>query len=142
MTNKGNSDYVKILLPRSGLVAALLRDMWLECAGITCRFHRNKKGKGDVHLAKKQYDGPERRRYFRHKLIYSPKEKIKLKVRNHEFEVLDISQEGFRLIDDGALPLDEHIQGILIHSDNKSRKIKGTIVWRLNNEIGIRFEPS
>ena len=93
-------------------------------------------------MDKKKYDGSERRQYFRHKLIYSPGKRLTFEIQKHSYEVIDISQEGLRFEDDGHLIVEDHVDGILKFSDDEIRKIEGTIKWKLNNEIGIKFKTS
>lgn len=89
----------------------------------------------------KTYNGPERRQYFRHKLIYSPKEKARLQIGSHEYEVLDMSEGGLRFIMDSGLILEKQFRGVLILSSGKNRTIEGEIVWQQGNEIGVKFKP-
>ena len=91
-------------------------------------------------MDKKKYDGFERRQYFRHKLIYSPEKNLTFEIQAHPYEVIDISQEGLRFVDDGHLTATDHVNGILKFSDDDIRKIEGTIIWRSGNEIGIKFK--
>ena len=93
-------------------------------------------------MDKEKYDGSERRQYFRHKLIYSPEKRLTFEIQKHSYEVIDISQEGLRFVDDGHLIVEDHVDGILKFSDGEIRKIEGTIIWRSNNEIGIKFKTS
>ena len=91
-------------------------------------------------MDEKKYDGFERRQYFRHKLIYSPEKRLTFKIQEHAYEVIDISQEGLRFVDDGHLLSKDKVNGILEFSNGETRKIEGTIIWRLNNEIGLKFK--
>ena len=87
----------------------------------------------------KPYDGPERRKYFRYNLIYSPKERIKFKINNDLFDVLDFSQGGLRFIKTNPINVDSHIRGELIFSNGRTKEIIGEIVWELNDEIGVKY---
>jgi hypothetical protein len=49
------------------------------------------------------YDGSEKRNYFR--IVYKPNQRPILKVKNHEFEVSDISETGLRLLNDRNIQL-------------------------------------
>jgi len=93
-------------------------------------------------MDKKKYDGSERRQYFRHELIYSPEKRLTFEIQKHAYEVIDISQEGLRFVDDGHLIVEDHVDGILKFSDGETRNIEGTIIWRSNNEIGLKFKTS
>jgi len=87
----------------------------------------------------KKYGDFERRKYFRYKLIYSPKEAI-LTIENHDYKVMDISSEGLRFLVDGDIPFEKEIHGTLTLADGESRVIEGTIVWIHENEIGLKFK--
>lgn len=91
-------------------------------------------------MDKKTYDGIERRQYFRHKLIHSPEKRLTFEIQRHAYEVIDISQEGLRFVDDGDYTGSDHVEGILKFSDDDTRKIEGTIIWRSGSEIGIKFK--
>ena len=91
-------------------------------------------------MDKKTYDGIERRKYFRHNLIYSPGNSLTFEIQRHLYKVIDISQEGLRFIDDGDFTGSDLVEGILKFSDDDTRKIEGTIIWRSDNEIGIKFK--
>ena len=54
-------------------------------------------------MTSKEYDGPERRQYFRYNIIYSPKDTAMLKIGTKQFEVLDFSQGGLRFLKDSPV---------------------------------------
>ena len=81
----------------------------------------------------KPYDGPDRRNYFRHNLIYSPKKRAKLKIENDEYEVLDLSQVGLRFIKESDTRLENLIRGILTFSNGEIKSIEGEIIWKKEN---------
>lgn len=90
-------------------------------------------------MKKKKYDGPERRQYFRYNLIYAPKDKAKLKIGTHEYEVLDMSAEGLRFKNDSETITQKKICGVLEFSSGETRIIEGEIIWEQKNEIGLKF---
>jgi len=90
-------------------------------------------------MPKTQYGDLERRKYFRHSLIYSPR-KATLSIGNLAYRVFDISQGGLRFADDNMVALKNHIRGILTFSDGETRIIEGTIVWKQDKEIGLKFD--
>ncbi|MBC8392575.1 MAG: PilZ domain-containing protein [Deltaproteobacteria bacterium] len=79
----------------------------------------------------------ERRKYFRHNLIYAPR-KAKLKIEDSDYEVKDISKGGLRFLSDEKL--EKQIRGILTVSGNDPEAIEGIIVWRIGNEVGLKFK--
>ena len=90
-------------------------------------------------MKKKKYEGPERRQYFRYKLIYAPKDRAKLKIGMHKYEVLDMSAGGLRFKNDSETIPQKKIRGVLEFSSGKTRVIEGEIIWEQENEIGLRF---
>lgn len=90
-------------------------------------------------MNKKKYDGPERRQYFRYNLIYAPKDNATLKIGTHSYEVLDMSEEGLRLKNDGEAIMGKKICGVLEFSDGETRMIEAEIIWEQENEIGLKF---
>ena len=85
-----------------------------------------------------KYSGFERRKYFRHQLLYSPRE-AKLTINDRDYKVLDISQEGIRVEIDENMSFGKEVQGTLTLSNGESRDVKGTIVWMQDNEIGLKL---
>jgi len=92
-------------------------------------------------MNKKKYDGPERRQYFRYNLIYAPKDKAKLKIGTHEYEVLDMSEEGLRFKNDSETIMEKKVCGVLEFSNGETRMIEAEIIWEQENEIGLKFTP-
>ena len=79
-------------------------------------------------MKKQKYDGPERRQYFRYNLIYAPKDKAKLKIGTHEYEVLDMSVGGLRFINDSETIMEKKICGVLEFSSGETRNIEAEII--------------
>ncbi len=90
-------------------------------------------------MASKQYEGPERRKYFRHNVIYAPQKRAKLKINKDQFDVLDFSQGGLRFLNDKPINIENRFRGELIFADGSSQEIKAEIVWELNKEVGINY---
>jgi c-di-GMP-binding flagellar brake protein YcgR len=88
-------------------------------------------------MAKAEYGDSERRKYFRHNLIYAPQE-AKLEIEDREYKVKDISKGGLRFLSEEKMP--EQIRGVLTVSDKEPKTIEGIIVWRIGNEVGLRFK--
>ena len=88
----------------------------------------------------KKYNGPERRKYFRHNIIYVPQKKAILSIGHHRFDVLDLSDGGLRFINDKGIALGDRIQGTLILSETDTRNISGEIAWENGAETGLAFD--
>ena len=89
-------------------------------------------------MEKNQYKGPERRCYNRIK--YNPKERAKLQIQTLVFEVVDISENGLRFINDKEIALDKSIRGVLNFLHGVSVNIEGSLVWEKENEFGVQFK--
>ena len=87
----------------------------------------------------KKYNGPERRKYFRHNIIYVPRKKAVLSIDHHHFDVMDMSDGGLRFINDKGIALGNRIQGTLILSETDTRNISGEIAWENGDETGLEF---
>jgi hypothetical protein len=84
------------------------------------------------------YSGSEKRNYIR--IVYRPNQRPVLKVKQHEFEVSDISATGLRLLNDSNIQLGEdwiHLTAILL--DGEAIEMEGKIVWRKDDEFGLRL---
>ncbi|MEW6671541.1 MAG: PilZ domain-containing protein [Thermodesulfobacteriota bacterium] len=90
-------------------------------------------------MNKQEYDGPERRQYFRYNLIYAPKDKAKLRIGTYGYEVLDMSAEGLRFKNEQNVPFEKQIHAVLEFSSGETRMIEGEIIWEQGNEIGLKF---
>ena len=89
-------------------------------------------------MEKENFKGPERRSHSR--IMYNPKERPKLKIDAHVFEVADISEKGLRLINDKNIKLDIMIRGVLTFLNGESVDIEGSIIWQEGNDLGLQFE--
>lgn len=90
-------------------------------------------------MPQKKYSGSERRKYFRHNIIYAPRKKAILSIGHNRFDVMDISDGGLRFINDEGIALGTRIQGTLILSETDARNISGEIVWENGDETGLAF---
>jgi hypothetical protein len=97
---------------------------------------QSKTAKG-IDMEKSQYKGPERRCYNRIK--YNPKERAKLQIDTYTFEVIDISENGLRFINDKKIALEQSIQGKLTFLNGESINIVGSVKWEKNKDFGIQF---
>lgn len=84
---------------------------------------------------KKKYEDTERRKYIR--LVYPPMTRPRLKIRKHDFEVINISQEGLKFINYKKIELGEIIYGTVTLLTGKSLKITGKIMWKGGDEVGL-----
>ncbi len=65
-----------------------------------------------------------------------------LKIDKVEFEILDISDQGLKLLNDKKIKLEGWISGRLKYPDNRSVDIDGIVVRKRKNEIGLHLvEP-
>ena len=84
------------------------------------------------------YNGSEKRNYIR--IVYRPNQRPVLKVKQHEFEVSDISAAGLRLLNDSNIQLGQdwiNLTAILL--DGEAIEMEGKIVWRKDDEYGLRL---
>jgi len=84
---------------------------------------------------KDKYDGAERRKYFR--LIYPPGKRPRLKVREHELEIIDISEQGMKLLNYMQRNIGKYISGTVELYSGESIDIIGKVVWLYKNELGL-----
>ena len=84
------------------------------------------------------YNGSEKRNNIR--IVYRPNQRPVLKVKQHEFEVSDISATGLRLLNESNIQLGEdwiNLTAILL--DGEAIDMEGKIVWRKDDEFGLRL---
>ena len=86
-----------------------------------------------------QYEGPERRNYFRYNIIFSPRHGAKLIIEGKTFKVLDFSEGGLRFLKEDQNPLGPCVKAQLIYADGKKKSIEGEIVWELGEEVGLKY---
>ena len=79
----------------------------------------------------------ERRSFIRKE--YKSKEKPTLKIGKIEFEVVDISENGIRFINNKKINVEGWISGTLKLLDNRSIEIDGIVVRRRDAEIGMHL---
>ena len=80
-------------------------------------------------------DGVDRRKFIR--IVYPPAKRPRLKVKEHELEVLDISEEGMRILNYRQIKIGGKIFGTVFFSSGKSKELTGKIVWQHENELGL-----
>ncbi len=90
-------------------------------------------------MEKKGHDGPERREHAR--VVYKPSKRSSLEVKNHELEVIDISEGGARIIiDPNVTVFDEPFtQGTINLLGGDRIAIEGELAWIIGNEARLKF---
>ena len=77
----------------------------------------------------------EKRRYFR--IEYPASIRPTLKIRKHEFEVMDISEKGVRFSADKEINFGRWVTGNITFYDGQAVGIEGKIAWKLGESIGM-----
>ena len=86
-------------------------------------------------MEKDKYNGIERRSYFR--VTYDPSERPLLQIDDKEFDVMDISEEGIRFVNQYDIQLNKQISGKLKLLNNDLLEITGSIEWVEGNQVGV-----
>jgi hypothetical protein len=89
-------------------------------------------------MEKDKYKGSERRSFNR--IQYNPKERPKFQIKDQFFEVADISEKGLSLVNDKEIYLDMRIRGKLTFLSGESVDIEGSVLWEIDNVLGVQFE--
>lgn len=84
---------------------------------------------------KKTYDAGDKREFVR--LQYPPIKRPKLKVKEHEMDVLDISEKGIKILKEKQEKLNECIIGTLTLLSGKLLDLGGKIVWERDSFVGL-----
>jgi len=82
-----------------------------------------------------KYDGPEKRNFAR--LVYPSSKRPTLKIKEHELEVIDISEEGLKLLNPMQKGFGEKVYGTVALLSGKSIDITGKIVWQAEGTFGL-----
>ena len=61
-------------------------------------------------------------------------------VKQNEFEVVDISQQGIRFINDKKILLTKHLSGTLSLNNGDSVEIQGLLKWEKDFYFGLSLE--
>jgi hypothetical protein len=83
----------------------------------------------------KKYEDIERRKDPRTE--YLNIEGARLKIGEHEFEVLDISQIGLKSLNDEEVNLSEYVSGKLTFLCGESMDIEGSLIWEKGDDFGL-----
>ena len=84
---------------------------------------------------KDKYDGPEKRNFVR--LVYPSSKRPTFKIKEHELEVIDISEEGLKLLNPMQKGFGEKVYGTIALLSGKSIDITGKIVWQAEGTFGL-----
>jgi len=60
-----------------------------------------------------------------------------LKVQEHELEVLNISEQGVKILNQKQTKLSKNVSGNVVFSSGKSIELIGKIAWQFENELGL-----
>lgn len=86
------------------------------------------------------HQGPERRNFARKSFM--PGKRPVLKIDKVEYEILDISDQGLKLLNDKKIKLKGWISGRLKYPDNRYVDIDGIVVRKSKYAIGLHLvEP-
>ena len=94
-------------------------------------------------MGKDTYAVPETREYTR--LVYPSMQRPKLKVREHEMEIIYISEKGIKFFKDEQTKIGRCVHGTAVLLSGKSIDITGKIIWQHENGVGLlakRILPS
>lgn len=80
-------------------------------------------------------DGIEKRKSIR--LTYPPVRRPMLKVQEHELEVLNISEQGVKILNQKQIKLSKNVSGNVVFQSGNSIELIGKIVWKFENELGM-----
>ena len=83
----------------------------------------------------KKSEQQEKRRYFR--IEYPASIRPTLKIRKHEFEVVDISEKGVRFSADKKIKFGRWVTGNITFYDGQVVGVEGKIAWKREQTIGM-----
>ena len=84
---------------------------------------------------KDKYEASEKRQYAR--LVYPSMKRPKLKIREDEMDVIDISEKGIKFRNDKQAIIAECVHGTTLLLCGKSIDIAGKIVWEHDSKVGL-----
>lgn len=86
-------------------------------------------------MDEKKSEKQEKRRYYR--IEYPASMRPTLKIRNHEFEVVNISEKGVLFLADKRTSFGRWVSGEVTFYDGQTMGIEGKVVRKYENNIGI-----
>ncbi len=84
---------------------------------------------------KEKYDGPEKRKFAR--VVYPSSQRPILEIKEHKLEVVDISEEGLKLVNPILKEFGGKVYGTIALLSGKSMGISGKIVWQAEGTFGF-----
>ena len=87
----------------------------------------------------RRHKAPERREFVRFE--YPPEHRPLFKVRKEELKIIDISEQGIKLLNDKQAKLGMMVHGSILLSSRKSMEVTGKIIWQRDNRIGLLLAP-
>jgi len=86
-------------------------------------------------MDEKKRENQENRRYYR--IEYPASLRPTLKIRKHEFEVVNISEKGVMFLTDKKTSFARWVSGEVIFYDGQAIGVEGKIVWKHEESIGM-----
>ena len=86
-------------------------------------------------MDEKNSERREKRGYYR--IEYPASMRPTLKIRKHEFEVIDISEKGVRFLFDKNIKFGRWVNGDVSFYDGEAIGVEGKIVWKDEENIGM-----
>ena len=86
-------------------------------------------------MGERKMEDQEKRRYYR--IEYPASMKPTLKIRKHEFEVLNISEKGVMFLAEKEIKFGRWVRGTVTFNDSQTVGIEGKIVRNHGNNIGM-----
>ncbi|RPI70541.1 MAG: hypothetical protein EHM45_24740 [Desulfobacteraceae bacterium] len=95
---------------------------------------------GKAHHQILQYDGPEKRTYFR--VVYEQNRRPRIIINDTMFDVIDFSQKGLRFLNPKELPLHGRIEGKVIFPDGDIIDVAGNIEWKKAAQVSLHLSTT
>ena len=89
-------------------------------------------------MEKDEDKGQEIRCY--NKIKYNPRNRLKFYTEIHKFDVVEITEKDLWLTSDIKINLGKKIQGVLTLLNGESLDIEGIIIWKQDNDFGLKFK--
>ena len=86
-------------------------------------------------MDEKKRENQEKRRYYR--VEYPASARPSLKIRKHEFEIVNISEKGVMFVADKKTAFGRWVSGEVTFSDGETMGIEGKVVRKHENNIGM-----
>jgi hypothetical protein len=86
---------------------------------------------------KDKYIAHERRKFAR--LVYPPEDRPVFKIKGAHLQIVDISEEGVKFLNDKHAQISEHVHGTVELLSGKSLDITGRIIWEQDDAVGVHI---